>query len=174
MLVLVRKILDKHIFLPAVLLVALCAMVTACAGDGCSSGTSSIPRAGFYASGTGDAVTIDSISVYGVEVPGDSMVLRCARNVHQTYMPLRISQETTKYVIHYDQKALCDISNNDTITLHYKATPFFESDECGVLYLFDITGFECTNHLIESVEVVYPHVSNIDVETLKLYFRTEE
>ena len=168
-----RKLIDG-VLLPVLAIVSLCMAIVSCAGEGCTSGTSSVPRAGFYSSATGDAITIDSLSGYGVDVPGDSMLLRCQRNVHQTYLPLRISEGTSKFVIHYDQKDISDIRYNDTITLHYEAKPHFESDECGVFYMFDITGYECTNHFVESMELVYPHVSNIDVETIKLFFRTKE
>lgn len=169
-----RKHNKPGVWLAMMAAVLLGMVAVSCAGDGCSSGTSSVPRAGFYASSSGDAITIDSLSVYGVEVPGDSMLLRCARSVHQTYMPLRISQGVTKYVIHYDQKAICDVRNNDTITITYDAKPLFVSDECGVINIFNITDFEYTTHLLESVELVYPRVSNYDVETFKFYFRTIE
>lgn len=172
------KIKGKHIvpdvWLAMVAIVLMGMAAVSCAGDGCTSGTSSVPRAGFYASSTGDAISIDSLSVYGVDVPGDSMLLRCARSVHQTYMPLRISQGSTRYVLHYDQKAICDERNNDTITIAYDAKPLFVSDECGVIYVYDITDCKYTNHILESVELVYPHVSNYDVEALKLYFKTDE
>ncbi len=161
--------------LPAVMAAVMaCAMAVSCAGDGCTSGSSSTPRAGFYASATGDAVSIDSISVYGVGVPGDSMLLKCAAKATQTYLPLRISQNSTAYVIHYDQKALSDTRYNDTLTLHYEATPHFESTECDVFYYFDITSLTCTNHLIDSVKLVYSHVNNIDAETMKIYFKTNQ
>ncbi|MGN0214443.1 MAG: DUF6452 family protein [Muribaculaceae bacterium] len=152
----------------------IAATLASCAGDGCTSGTSSVPLAGFYSASTQKVIAIDSITVYGIGAPGDSMLVNCGRNISEIELPLRLSTQSVQFVFHYDQQAISDVRYNDTITLVYDALPFFESDECGVFYVFDITSHHCTNHIIDSIAVPNPHVSNLSIETMKLFFRTQE
>ena len=153
---------------------AAAAMLLSCAGDGCTSGTANTPQVGFYSSSTLKAIAVDSLSVYGIGAPGDSMLLKCGRAISSLELPLRLSTSSVQFVLHYDQEAISDVRYNDTITLAYDAKPWFESDECGVFYVFDITSHKCTNHLIDSMAVPNPHVSNLGIETAKLFFRTQE
>lgn len=161
-----------------ILTAALCAILVgtmaSCAGDGCTSGTSSVPLVGFYSASTQKAIVIDSLTVYGIDAPGDSMLTNCGRNMKQIELPLRLSSKSVQFVFHYDQQAISDERYNDTITLNYDALPYFESDECGVFYVFDITGHHHTSHLIDSMAVTFPHVNNLSIETVKLFFRTQE
>lgn len=153
---------------------AAAAMLLSCAGDGCTSGTASTPQVGFYSSSTLKAIAVDSLTVYGIGAPGDSLLLNCGRAISSLELPLRLATGNVQFVLHYNQKAISDVRYNDTITLAYDAKPWFESDECGVFYVFDITSHKCTNHLIDSMAVPNPHVSNLGIETVKLYFRTQE
>ena len=155
-------------------IVVAAAMLHSCAGDGCTSGTASTPQVGFYSSSTLKAIAVDSLTVYGIGAPGDSLLVNCGRNLSSLELPLRTSVGNVQFVLHYDQKAISDERYNDTITLAYDAMPWFESDECGVFYVFDITSHHCTDHLIDSIAVPNPHVNNLGVETVKLYFRTQE
>lgn len=146
----------------------------ACGSDGCQSSTACIPLAQLYSSSTQRAITVDSMSVYGIGAPGDSMIVRCGRNVSQFSLPLRTSVGETKYVIHYDQKALSDPRYNDTITLHYNVLPMFDSNECGVVYAFEISDYSCTDHLVDSMAMPYNRITNLTTVSVQLYMRTTE
>ena len=154
--------------------VAMLWVLSACGSDGCTSNTASIPLAQLYSSSTLKAIAVDSISVYGIGAPGDSMIVRCGRSISQFTMPLRTTVDETKYVIHYDQKALSDPRYNDTITLHYNVLPMFDSKECGVVYAFEVSDFYYTRHLIDSMAMPYNRITNLTSVAVQLYMRTQQ
>ena len=158
----------------AVASVAMLSLLSACGSDGCTSNTASIPLAQLYSSSTLKAIAVDSISVYGIGAPGDSMIVRCGRSISQFTMPLRTTVDETKYVIHYDQKALSDERNNDTITLRYKTDAMFDSKECGVVYAFEVSDFYYTRHLIDSMAMPYNRITNLTSVAVQLYMRTQQ
>ena len=165
---------NKNVLLSAliVLACAVCSLVS-CSSDGCTNNLGCVPKAGFYSNATKNSVMVDSITIYGVGVPGDSMLTECGR-VTSVYLPLRMSTDMCQYVFHYDQKAISNPLFNDTITFHYDVVPYFESSECGAIVQFDITDFTYTRHVIDSVAVPFTHITNVDVETVKIFFRTSE
>ena len=158
----------------AVASVAMLSLLSACGSDGCTSNTASIPLAQLYSSSTLKAIAVDSISVYGIGAPGDSMIVRCGRSISQFTMPLRTTVDETKYVIHYDQKALSDERNNDTITLRCKTDAMFDSKECGVVYAFEVSDFYYTRHLIDSMAMPYNRITNLTSVSVQLYMRTQQ
>ena len=143
-----------------------------CNTSECLGNQSSIPLAGLYSATTEKAISIDSITVYGYDAPNDSMLLKNAQGIKQVYMPLRINTSETKYIFHYDQKAISGIENNDTITLKYTSKPYFDSFECGAMYQFEITEFSYTQHIMDSVAVISKIITNADVETIKIFMKT--
>lgn len=160
----------KHsiLLLAAILLVG----VAACNSDeGCEGNTSSMPLAGFYSSQTKKAITIDSLTVFGVGVPNDSLLLDTAR-ASQTYLPLDIEKTQARFVIRYDQQQLAALKLADTVTIDYSPRPYFHSEECGAMYYFDVKGYRTTNVLIDSMQIITPVFDNTTAETIKIYFRT--
>lgn len=160
----------KHsiLLLAAILLVG----VAACNSDeGCEGNTSSMPLAGFYSSQTKKAITIDSLTVFGVGVPNDSLLLDTAQ-ASQTYFPLDIEKTQARFVIRYDQQQLAALKLADTITIDYSPRPYFHSEECGAMYYFDVKGYRTTNVLIDSMQIITPVFDNTTAETIKIYFRT--
>ena len=83
-------------------IVVAAAMLHSCAGDGCTSGTSSVPIVGFYSSSTQKAIAVDSLTVYGIGAPGDSLLVNCGRNLSKLELPLRTSVGNVQFVLHYD------------------------------------------------------------------------
>ena len=77
-------------------IMALCAitlLLGSCGSDGCVENRNSIPRAQFYAYGAQDlALSVDSISIYGIGQPTDSILLDSAVAVTQVYLPLRFTK----------------------------------------------------------------------------------
>ncbi len=163
------RILKHSILLLAVILLV---GVAACNSDeGCEGNTSSMPLAGFYSSQTKKAITIDSLTVFGVGVPNDSLLLDTAR-ASQTYLPLDIEKTQARFVIRYDQQQLAALKLADTITIDYSPRPYFHSEECGAMYYFDVKGYRTTNVLIDSMQIITPVFDNTTAETIKIYFRT--
>ena len=158
----------KYIFAICAVMLALCA----CNTSGCLDNQSSLPLAGFSSSSSKSKISVDSISVYGVDVPGDSMMVRCGTGVSQVYMPFDMEHNVTRYVIHYDQKALSAERYNDTITIGYDAVPYFVSNECGAMYVYDIKDYTWTRHIVDSVAFVTSRITNANIENIKIYMRT--
>lgn len=133
---------------------------------------SSIPKAGFYGSGTSAAITIDSVEIGGVGAPSDSLLLDNHR-ASSVYLPLRATTDKTSFYIHYLQKALSNPRLNDTISFTYESIPYFASYDCGAMYRYRFTEMKYTTHLIDSVAILDSLITNYDVETVRIYFRTE-
>ncbi len=154
--------------------VIVIALMSGCNTDGCYDNQNSIPLAGFYSYQTKKAVSVDSITMGGVGAPNDSLLLNNASSVSTVYLPLRSTQSSTSFFIHYEQKALCDTRLNDTISFHYNSIPYFESEDCGAMFRYEITSYEYTRHLIDSVALLDNEVTNADIERVRIYFRTNE
>lgn len=154
--------------------VAALVAATSCSTNGCLDNQSAVPRCGFYSSQSKKAVSLDSITVYAVGVPGDTMLVKCGSGVAQLYMPLDMSCDSTQYVLHYDAELLRDERLNDTLTLRYERVPYFVSSECGAMYQFNVRGYAFTTNLMDSVVVTTTRFTNVDSETIQFYMRTSE
>lgn len=156
---------------------ALCAitlLLGSCGSDGCVENRNSIPRAQFYAYGEQElALSVDSISIYGIGQPNDSILLDSAVAVTQVYLPLRFTQDSTQYVIQYLQHSLSSVRYNDTLTFVYQAYPYFASIDCGAMYNFNIDTCRYTRHVLDSVSVIVPEITNHDVENIRLFYTVQ-
>lgn len=153
------------------LCLAAATAVAACNTAGCTDNQNSLPLAGFYGS-DGKSVSIDSLAVWGVGAPGDSLLLSPDTQASQLYLPLRSSAKSTAFCFAYRLEGLDYPELQDTLTLHYSTTPWFISEDCGAGYRYTIRRLEVTRHLIDSVAILDSLVTNIDHEILKIYFRT--
>ncbi|MCM1518879.1 MAG: DUF6452 family protein [Pseudoflavonifractor sp.] len=152
--------------------VAICVAVS-CNTAGCYDNQSSIPLAGFYADSSHNEITVDSISIGGVGAPDDSLLLNNA-TASKVYLPFRADRNSTSFYIHYDQQLISDPALNDTLTFTYSSEPYFASDECGAMYRYTIISCDYTTHLVASVEVTDPLITNADIERIHIYFRTSD
>lgn len=150
--------------------VAIVAAVS-CNTAGCYDNQSSIPLAGFYDDSAHNEITVDSISVGGVDAPGDSLLLNNSA-ASSVYLPFRANRASTSFFIHYNQEAISDARLNDTLTFTYDSSPYFASEECGAMFRYTIKDCIYTTHLIESVEITDPLITNQDIERIRIYFRT--
>lgn len=155
----------------ALTLVALGA--TSCNTQGCTENRSSIPLATFAGSADGRAISLDSLQIHGVGAPGDSILYPAGERLSRAYLPMRNTHEQTVWCFSYKWKALDNPANNDTLTIDYTSQPFLAGDECGGMYRYTITAVRHTSHIIDSVKVVQPYVTNIGEPNLTIYFRTE-
>lgn len=165
----------KGIFkrLPILCSVILC-VVAGCNNEECYENKNSLPLAGFYASdSTGQAIGIDSLVIYGVGAPGDSLLQDNVRGLSQTYLPFRIDRDSTVYVFKYSQQSLARHGIADTIVFDYELKPWFESAGCGVIYRYEMRSITTTHHIIDSVVCPLGVIDNVNQENLKIYFRTE-
>ena len=162
----------RHTVISAAVLAGLLAAAASCNTDGCLDNQSSIPLAGFYSSETSARISLGILEVHGVGAPGDSILLRPGTAVSSVYLPMRSTHSSVQWCFHYEQGDLADPAYNDTITFDYTSRPYFASEECGAMYEYTIGRTAVTTHLIDSVVVTDPVITNTDVERIRIYFRT--
>lgn len=151
--------------------------VASCSTDECFENKNSLPLAGFYSSAeTPRQISIDSISIYGIGAPGDSVLHDSVRGLKESYLPFRIDQGETKYVIRYLSGLLGRYRIADTITFRYDIQPWFVSTACGAVYYYNMDTIITTHHVIDSVVCPEGRITNASSENLRIYFRvsTEE
>lgn len=159
----------KHRYI-SLLVVTLLMLIVAC-DNGCFENRTSIPKATLYASNVPNkTISIDSISVYGVGQKSGAMIVNCARRVTTFSLPFRNDADTTQYVIRYDMSALVQYGVCDTLTFIYTRYPHFISADCGVTFNYHIDDFRYTTHMLDSAALVVDEVTNVDEETLRLYY----
>lgn len=162
------KTIIKHI-VPLILVILT---AVSCNNKECFDNQSTLPLAGLYSMQTGTAITVDSLTVYGIGAPGDSILLNNASDVSSLYMPMPLSGTSTSFVIYFNNKDLDFVQLYDTLKIDYNCYPQFVSNECGAIYKYDITDFSHTTHLIDSVAIPTMEFDNVDKEVIKIYFRT--
>lgn len=152
--------------------IALLVAGVACTNDECMENKNSLPLAGFYSSeAVPVAISVDSVTIYGIGAPGDSVLHDSVRNLKQSYLPFRIDQESTSYVIRYLQGELGRFRIADTITFNYDIVPWFVSSSCGVVYEYRMRDIVTTHHVIDSVTCPGGVIDNKNSENLRIYFR---
>jgi len=164
------QFLNKGFWAVAVLTVALLSG-GGCSTSGCLENQNSLPLAGFYSSATGSGITVDSLQVGGVGAPHDSLLL-ASGGASSLYLPFRSTTDATSFYFRYTQKIFEEYGITDTITFRYTSMPYFASEECGAMYRYRITEVTTTTNLIDSVGITDSLITNLDIERIKIYFRT--
>ncbi len=165
--------LTRNIIFAAATAALLAAGIACGNDDGCTGNQSSLPLAGFYSSQEKSAISIDSLTIYGIGMPGDTTIVDTA-TVAQTYLPLNIANNISVFVFRYDQSELAAYNLSDTLSISYKASPYFHSEDCGAMYVYDVEEYSTTHNLIDSVNIPNRHIDNTDRENIQIYFRTSE
>lgn len=150
--------------------------LVACSGNDCYENHSALPLAAFYNSATMQPVTLNQVEIYGIGAPGDS-VLYTPQNLGQAYLPFRIWEDTTSYVIAYAANFPDSIAVNhperlpsDTITFFYTPKEWFVSPGCGAMYNFEMKEVKHTSFLLDSVS--YDElITNENIVNIKMFFR---
>lgn len=148
--------------------------MASCNTNGCLENRNSVPLAGFYDKATQEKVALDSVEVRGVGMPDDDPLSAAGNRISSIYLPMRAAENSTSWVFSYKWKDLDFAALNDTIAFEYDSTPYFASSDCGVIYKYKITRMACTSHLIDSVALVDSLITNVDIEQIKIYFRSNE
>lgn len=150
------------------------AVAPSCNSDGCTEMRSALPIVELHSSATGDVVTLDSLDIHGIGIVGDSLLVHSGTAISQTYLPMRAAESIVKWCIAYRYAGLDDPRLNDTLTLTYTSEPWLADDDCGAMFRYKITGATTTTHLIDSVSIIRPQVTNLEEVNLNIYFRISE
>lgn len=146
--------------------------LASCASNECYDNKNSLPLAGFYSSEKDPRrVSLDSVTIYGIGAPGDSVLHDSVRNLTETYLPFRIDRGQTRYVIKYLGGITGFFRLGDTITFNYDIEPWFVSSACGAVYNYRITSIETTHLAIDSVTCPDGVINNVNIENIKIYFK---
>lgn len=152
----------------------LMSAMSGCVSNECLDNKNSLPLAGFYSSlAEPQQISIDGLTIYGYQAPGDSILLQSGLGVSSLYLPFRIDEPSTTYIFHYEQEGIDDEMYNDTVRFDYDIIPYFVSSACGSIYKYRVNKISHTRHLMDSV-VCTAHgglIDNVAVENLRIYFR---
>lgn len=150
-----------------VILSAACsAALIACNNEGCLNNRNSIPMAGFYLLEGEQSISVTNLEVYGVGSPGDSLLLDTARSNHQVYLPLRGNFDCAKFAFRSGEIS-------DTLTINYNSWPYFDGEDCGAMWRYELTALSYNRTLIDSVLITDPLVTNIERERLMIFLKNE-
>lgn len=160
----------------ALAVAVLGSLFSGCNTTGCSDNRSSIPLAGFYSSSTHRLIALDSLEIGGIGAPGDSLLLNVGEQATDVYLPLRANRDEVMFMIKYCWKEMEELGLSDQIIFSYTTFPYFASEECGAMYRYKITRVEYSRNILDSVAVTAPDsvITNLNAETIQLFFRTEE
>lgn len=149
--------------------------LSGCNTSECYDNQNSLPLAGFYSSEeTPQSITLGKLNIFGLGAPGDSILQDSVSGLSKVYLPFRIDQESTTYVIQYVQEDILMYNLADTITFQYEIIPWFVSTACGAVYYYKMRDIETTHNIIDSVTCPLGEITNADMENLKIYFRVED
>lgn len=160
-----RSLLFSVLFPIVLVLVAGC-------DESCNDNRNALPLAGFYtvdSLGRAENAQVDSLEVYGLGAPGDSVLSAASERKSELYLPFRIDSDRTVYVFALKGRGT---TVRDTVTFDYTPVARFASAECGVSYVFHIHEISCGGALLDSVTCPDGFIDNANVENLKIYFRT--
>ena len=146
--------------------IAACLLWAGCSNTDCTDYRSSQPTAGFYSSVTGEAAPLDSVLIFGVGAPGDSLLVDWRKQVSEALLPFRIDAHTTRFVLQYTDRAP---RLRDTVEFTYTPEPFFVSDACGAIYKFRIENIRHTSVRIDSIVCPAGVIDNVPGVNLKFY-----
>lgn len=164
--------MGKILTLFGCLVILMSVLLSGCNTAGCTDLRSSVPRADFYASGSGGKITVDSLEITGVGVPGDSVLYGPSDRISQISLPMPPEATSVQWRIAYMQSNLVALGLADTISLDFERSPWFAGEECGAMYKYRITRLRYTTNIIDSVALTDSTVINIDTQNLAIYFRT--
>ncbi|MGL5015486.1 MAG: DUF6452 family protein [Bacteroidales bacterium] len=159
----------QNILLSLLTLIALSTIV-GCGNEGCQETISVNARCSFYSKSTNASFTFDSITVYGIGAPQDSILYNRATSQSYIKLPLKKFQEESSYVLHFQGAESEIIDQRDTVTFYYKNKSYFISEDCGTVIHHLVDSVRYTRHYIDSLIVAKQSIINLDEENLLLLF----
>lgn len=162
---------NRH-YIKYTLIILVAGIIVACSSDECYDNKNALPYAGCYgiSDGKETQVQLQSVEVYGVDAPGDSILHDGNSSLSQFYLPFRIDHDTTQYVFRYLMDSSGRLDLRDTVTFVYTREPRFVSAACGVSYVFDIKEINNTGILIDSVVCPGMRITNAEGENIRIYY----
>lgn len=133
-----------------------------CTTGSCLEETESAAMAGFYETGTGNAIAPDTITVYGLGMESEPLYLKAA-NKKDLLLPLNPANGSSAFIITAN-------GITDTITVVYSSFPHLISKECGYTMYNTIEKCSSTHNLIDTVFIQNPNVTTKYNENIRIFF----
>ncbi|MEA1888041.1 MAG: DUF6452 family protein [Bacteroidota bacterium] len=150
----------KNIFLPA-LLIALLVFNNACTKESCNENTEVMMRTVFYSDESGEQLSIDSLDIYGLNIPDSSI---CSMStLKKIDLPLNPSATSCSF-------AFINGGRADTITIYYASRLKFVSGACGYIYLHELEEIQHTQNDIMDILIINKPVNPGDEENIQIIF----
>ena len=143
------------------LLIILVFIFTACSQEGCDQETDVMIQAGFYATGEGEPLSIDSLSVWGLNMP-DSLILSMAVS-DKVSLPLNPSAVASSFIIQNGQYT-------DTVEISYEPGLKFLSRPCGYIYVYELKEVFFTTNDINNILIINKQVNTANEENIQIFF----
>ena len=146
------------LFSLTIFLLSIC-MFHACTQDeACRENTVALLRAGFHASETTKSLTIDSITVVGLQ--NDTLVNN-KKNSSKIALPLNNAEEESIFVLNIN-------GVHDTLHVYYTNADYFISYACGMTVAHKIDTITATNHVIKSLKIIHKDINTTDVPHVQI------
>lgn len=92
------------------------------------------------------------------------VILNRKSGADRVEIPLSYTVERDTFFFQYSARLA------DTVWVEHLNHPYFSSMDCGTVMHYRVLGVTSTHHLIDSIQVVEPEVTNILSENVKIYY----
>jgi len=111
------------------------------------------------------SLSVDSLTIVGIDSLGqliDSVLYNNSKNISSVKLPLNKFSKESKFLLILNDEL-------DTITIHYTNHLQYLSFECGSIITHTIDTVYATSHFIDSLTIVEPDITTLDVENLQIF-----
>lgn len=138
-------------------------LFSSCNSKGCYDSMEVQAEFGFYRSSDKAAVSVDSVTVWGV---GSDSLLYNNEKLDHIALELDPKKGETQYVIQAKQMGHTFI---DTLSLFHKNQPWFQSMECGCMVFSTLDSCKTKGSIIQSTVIVNPKINNNKTKNVELF-----
>lgn len=144
-----------------VFVLLLVCIFLSCTPNSCLETTISTVKAGFYETGTGKALTADSVTLYGLGKES-SKIYNKALNLKSISFPLDARSDTSIFVLRVNSK-------RDTLTLIYTSYTHLVSKECGFTFYHVLDTVFDSSPVLDFVKK-NQNITTINEENIRIYY----
>ncbi len=142
-------------------LVSILLLLASCSSEGCFEDTDSQVLISLKETDNESAVSIDSLTVYGLSVNSDSLYKNATES--SLSLPLFAGSDQSVFII-------INGLSYDTIRINYTSRYNFVSKGCGYNYLHTIESVSFTRNKIDTILIINDSVTPSDEENLRTFF----
>jgi hypothetical protein len=154
-----RNFLNAILFLT---LAGLCQIMISCTAGSCLDETESRVKATFYSDSTGQPLTPDSVTLYGITM--DTLkIYDKTEKLKSAEFPLFAARPECKFVIRIN-------GTDDTIEFRYTSYPHIISKECGYTFYYDLDTVIHSFHIIKSISVDKKNITTLNEENMRIFY----